>query len=100
MFTADDVDSGFEEGLLRVWWRAAARMDPKVVVAAPPEADTLVRVPGSVQVVLQVLSRSQLFGGVALRALMFDLKQVRRYLEDTGLREAARPAVGKLRCGW
>jgi hypothetical protein len=36
------------------------------------------------------------FGGVALRALVFDLKQVRRYLQDQQLREAARAVVGKL----
>ncbi|WP_370964750.1 hypothetical protein [Amycolatopsis sp. cg9] len=93
MFTADDVEPGLEEDLLLAWWREAARVDPKV---APPEADTLVRVPGSVQAALRQLSRSRFFGGVALRALVFDLKQVRRYLQDQQLREAARAVVGKL----
>ncbi|WP_208630531.1 hypothetical protein [Amycolatopsis kentuckyensis] len=93
MFTADDVERGLEEELLLAWWREAARVDPKV---APPEADTLVRVPGSVQAALRQLSRSRFFGGLALRALVFDLKQVRRYLQDQQLREAARAIVGKL----
>jgi hypothetical protein len=93
MFTAADVDSGFEEELLLAWWREAARVDPKV---APPEADTLVRAPGSVQAALRQLSRSRFFGGLALRALVFDLKQVRRYLQDQQLRDAARAAVRKL----
>jgi pimeloyl-ACP methyl ester carboxylesterase len=93
MFTADDVDSGFEEELLLAWWQEAARVDPKL---APPEADTLVRIPGSAQAALRQLSRSRFFGGLALRALVFDLKQVRRYLQDPELREAARAAVSKL----
>jgi hypothetical protein len=93
MFTADDVESGLEEDLLLAWWRQAARVDPKV---APPEADTLVRVPGSAQAALRQLSRSRFFGGLALRAMVLDLKQVRRYLQDQQLREAARAVVSKL----
>jgi hypothetical protein len=93
VFTTDDVEPGLEEDLLLAWWREAARVDPKV---APPEADTLVRVPGSVQAALRQLSRSRFFGGLALRAMVFDLKQVRRYLQDQQLRAAARSAVGKL----
>ncbi len=56
MFTADDVEPGLEEDLLLAWWQEAARVDAKV---APPEADTLVRAPGSVQAALRQLSRSQ-----------------------------------------
>ncbi|WP_326950904.1 GPI inositol-deacylase [Amycolatopsis sp. NBC_01307] len=93
MFTADDVDPGLEEDLLLAWWREAARVDPKV---APPEGDTLVRAPGSVQAALRQLSRSRFFGSLALRALVFDLKQVGRYLQDEQLRDAARAAVRKL----
>ncbi|MDX3192068.1 hypothetical protein PV458_26965 [Streptomyces sp. MN03-5084-2B] len=93
IFTANDVDAGLEEELLLAWWREAARVDPKV---APPEADTLVRAPGSAQTALRQLSRSRFFGGLALRAMVFDLKQVSRYLRDAQLREAARAAVGKL----
>ncbi|WP_230862987.1 hypothetical protein [Amycolatopsis camponoti] len=92
-FTADDVETGLEEDLLLAWWTEAARVDPKV---APPGADTLVRVPGSVQAALRQLSRSRFFGGLALRAMVFDLKQVSRYLRDPHLREAAQATVGKL----
>ncbi|HEX6354754.1 hypothetical protein [Actinophytocola sp.] len=91
MFTAADVEAGLEEELLLAWWQEAARVDPRV---APPDGDTLVRVPGSVQAALRQLSRSAFFGGVALRALVFDLKQVRRYLQDAQLRKAARSVVG------
>jgi hypothetical protein len=93
MFTAADVNPGLEEELLLAWWREAARADPTV---APPEADTLLRAPGSVQAALRQLSRSRFFGGLALRALVFDLKQVSRYLQDQQLRDAARAAVRKL----
>jgi pimeloyl-ACP methyl ester carboxylesterase len=93
MFTADDVEPGLEGDLLLAWWREAARVDPKV---APPDADTLVRAPGSAQAALRQLSRSRFFGGLALRAMVSDLKQVRRYLQDQQLREAARTIVGNL----
>lgn len=93
IFTADDVEPGLEEDLLLAWWQEAARVDPKV---APPEADTLVRAPGSVQAALRQLSRSRFFGGLALRAMVFDLKQVRRYLQDQQLRKAARTMVRAL----
>ncbi|WP_406631969.1 hypothetical protein [Amycolatopsis sp. WGS_07] len=96
LLTAADVQPGLEEDLLLAWWSEAARVDPKV---APPGVDTLVRVPGSVQTALWQLSRSTFFGGLALRALVFDLKQVRRYLQDQDLRKAARAAVGKLITG-
>jgi hypothetical protein len=39
------------------------------------------------------LSRSRFFAGVALRGLVFDLKQVSRYLGDADLRRAARDRV-------
>lgn len=92
VFTAADVEAGLERDLLLAWWREAARVDPRV---APPDGDTLVRVPGSVQAALRQLSRSAFFGGMALRALVFDLKQVRRYLDDGQLRQAARMAVSR-----
>jgi len=46
-----------------------------------------------VQAALKALSHSKFFGGLALRTLVFDLKQVRRYLTDPGLRAAARARV-------
>lgn len=42
----EDVRPGFEQELLLAWWRHAATVDPSV---PPPDADTLVRVPRSVQ---------------------------------------------------
>ena len=48
------------------------------------------------QAALRALSRSKFFGGLALRTLVFDLKQVRRYLTDSGLRAAAQARVTRL----
>ncbi|MFD8285684.1 hypothetical protein ACFV47_41900 [Streptomyces solisilvae] len=90
VLTAADVAPGLERELLLAWWRQAAAVDETV---APPDADTLVRTPASVQAALRQLSRSRFFAGVALRALVFDLKQVSRYLLDAEVRRAARQRV-------
>ncbi|MEU2514476.1 hypothetical protein [Streptomyces syringium] len=86
LFTAADVEDGLEQDLLFAWWRAAAARDERVVA---PGADTLARTPQSVQAALRALSRSRFFSGVAWRAMISDLKQVRRYLTDQQLRAAA-----------
>jgi hypothetical protein len=90
LYTSSDVGEGFEQDLLFAWWEAAAAVDDRVV---PPDGDTLVRTPRSVQAGLRALSRSRFFSGVALRALVFDLKQTRRYLLDPEVRRAARDRV-------
>ena len=92
-YRASDVEPGLETELLLEWWEAAAAVEPQVVA---PGADTLARTPGSVQAALRALSHSKFFGGLALRTLIFDLKQVRRYLTDPGLRAAARARVTTL----
>ncbi|MER5908727.1 hypothetical protein ABT150_53750 [Streptomyces mirabilis] len=93
-YTATDVEDGFEQELLLAWWKAAADSDPGVV---PPDADTLVSTPQSVQAALRALSGSRFFAGVALRAMVFDLKQVHRYLTEPGLRaKALARVVGRI----
>lgn len=90
-WTAADVEEGLERELLAAWWRAAAESDPAVV---PPDGvDTLVAMPGSVQAALRALSGSRFFAGIALRAMVSDLKQVRRYLTDPVVRDLARRRV-------
>ncbi|MEU7607189.1 hypothetical protein [Streptomyces sp. NPDC041003] len=91
-FTSADVQEGIETDLLMALWAEAARVDRRVV---PPGADTLARTPGSVQAGLRALSRSEFFAGVALRALVFDLKQVASYLEDAAVRGEAAERVWK-----
>ena len=90
---ASDVQPGLEQDLLLAWWRAAADVDDAVV---PPDAATLARTPKSAQAALRALSRSRFFSGLALRALVADLKQVRMYLTDAGVRERARNSVRTL----
>lgn len=91
MYTSEDVGAGFETDLLLAWWKAAADSDPGVV---PPGAqDTLVATPRSVQAALRALSGSRFFAGLSLRAMVFDLKQVHRYLLDQDLRAECRGRV-------
>lgn len=89
-FESADVEAGFEQELLMAWWREAAATDPSV---APPTGDTLAATPRSVQAALRALSGSRFFAGIALRALVFDLKQVHRYLHDPRVRACARGRV-------
>lgn len=91
LYGPDDVDEGLEQELLLAWWRAAADSDPAVV--PPDSTDTLPGTPRSVQAALRALSASKFFAGLAMRAMVFDLKQVRRYLLDLDLREKARGRV-------
>jgi hypothetical protein len=75
----------FDAELLMAWWRGAAESDAGVI---GPDARTLARVPGSVQAGLRALSGSVFFAGLAERAMLFDLQQVRRYLTDPVVRTA------------
>ncbi|WP_331770269.1 GPI inositol-deacylase (plasmid) [Embleya sp. NBC_00888] len=89
-----DLAPGLETDLLIAWWSAAADSDPGVV---PPDAmDTLARVPRSVQAGLLALLRSRFFAGLAMRALIADLRQTRSYLTDHDIRCAARARVEAL----
>lgn len=81
-----------DEGeLLLLFWREAARAEPDRVVS--PDADVRGATPGSVQMALRVLARSRFFAGLAERAFIGALKQVRMYLRDPAIRDAARAAV-------
>ncbi|WP_405958494.1 hypothetical protein [Streptomyces phaeochromogenes] len=91
VYTSKDVEAGFETELLLAWWQAAADSDSAVV--SPSSQDTLAATPKSVQAALRALSGSRFFAGVALRAMVFDLKQVHRYLLDPDLRAQARGRV-------
>ncbi|MFF2330169.1 MULTISPECIES: hypothetical protein [unclassified Streptomyces] len=91
MFTASDVADGFELDLLLAWWERAAGIDATVPPATG--ATTLARSPRAAQTALRALQHSRFFADVSLRALVFDLKQVRRYLLDPELRITARRRV-------
>jgi hypothetical protein len=79
-----------EAELLMLLWNEAARLEPKRV--APPEADRRTT-SSAVQVALRVLARSRFFAGMAERAFIGALKQVRRYLRESEIRTAAQDAV-------
>ena len=85
LYDAADVDDPYEAELLDLWWREAAATDGNVM---PPGGRELVRAPQSAQTALVALSRSRFFSGMAMRSLVFDLKQVRRYFTEDGVREA------------
>ena len=87
---ASDVTDGYETELLLALWAEAARTDDAVV---PPDARTLARAPLAVQRALNALSRSRFFAGLALRAMVLDLKQVRAYLCDPDVRSAVQARV-------
>jgi hypothetical protein len=89
-FDAQDVGDEWEQALLELWWREAARVDPAV---RGPDARTKVSVPSAVQRALDALSQSRYFAGLAERALIYDLKQVRRYLHEPEIRREARASV-------
>jgi len=79
-----------EAELLMMWWQEAARVDPQV---PDPEEDMKAATPKSVQMALRVLSRSKFFTGLAERAFIGSLKQVRRYMREPDIRIAAQQAV-------
>jgi hypothetical protein len=83
VLTAGDVAEGFDQELLALWWAQAARVDEQVIA---PDVRSLARAPSAVQAALRALSGSEFFAGLALRALVFDLHQVRRYLTEPQVR--------------
>ncbi len=86
-----DVQAGWEQELLVAWWRATAQIDPEAVRV--PGDQSLVSTPVPVQMILNQLSQSRFFAGVAARSMIGNLKQVRRYLFDSDLREQIRDRV-------
>jgi hypothetical protein len=89
-FDASDVADDWERELLELWWREAARVDPAV---HGPDARTKLRAPDLVQRALDALCQSSYFAGIAERALIYDLKQVRRYIKESDVRREARASV-------
>ena len=78
-YDASDVEDPLELALLDAWWREAARLGP----STPDRSDaTRARTPNWVQRALYALCGSTYFAGVAERALIGALKQVRAYLTD------------------
>jgi hypothetical protein len=91
-FDASDVE-GWEGELLNAWWREAAQTDSGVV---GPDDRTMLATPQLIQRALNALSNSRFFAGIAERALIFDLKQVKLYLHDSAVRQAVQQRIAQV----
>lgn len=88
----NSLDS-FEMDLLYSWWHEAARVDSHVV---SPSTRTLARAPRTAQSALRALSRSRYFAGASERAMLGNLRQVRRYFSEPEIRAEAIRRVAAL----
>jgi hypothetical protein len=75
-YDAADIERGYEEDLLLAMWERAARCDDAIVT---PDEEVLSRTPSTARRALAALSRSRFLTGIAERAFIGDLKQVRLY---------------------
>ncbi|PKV84273.1 antibiotic ABC transporter ATP-binding protein [Streptomyces sp. TLI_146] len=95
-----DVEEGLEADLLDAWWQQAAAVDDKV---PPVEEDgtrgavafgaSRLLLSQRVRSALDALSGARFFKPVTERMLIGELKQVRRYLDEPPVWQAARAAV-------
>jgi pimeloyl-ACP methyl ester carboxylesterase len=94
-YTASDV-AEWESSLLQKWWEAGVDNEPSLPTA---NAHTKVRTPEFAQRALNALSRHKYFKNVAEQAMIYDLKQVRIYMNDDTVRastlERVRQHVGE-----
>jgi hypothetical protein len=88
---ASDVEGGFETQLLRLWYQEAVLKDPNL--PKPEDPTRPPAIPGSVQKLLDALSQSRTFAGLAERALILNLKQVHRYMADPVTRSAIQARI-------
>jgi hypothetical protein len=89
---AADIHDGPERELLDLWWREAARVEPRV---PGPEDDTMLRTPMAAQRALNALSASGFFTGMTERMIIGSLKQVRRYFDEPDIRAGATARVAR-----
>jgi hypothetical protein len=89
-YDKNDVEEGWEQELLDLWWREAARVEPQV---PGPDARTRARTPLVVQRALNALTNSTYFAGLAENVLINDLKQAHWYLRDKSVRSEAQRRV-------
>ena len=90
---ATDITDPLEREMLDAWWREAARIESQV---PGPQDATKLWAPQTVQRALNALSHSKFFAGLAERVLIFDLKQVVLYLNNSHIREEAQAQVSKV----
>ena len=81
--SAVDVTAPQDLALIEAWWKAAVAVDPRI---PGPDAQTKLATPQIVQRALNALSHLPYFRNVAEAAMIFDLKQVRLYMNDAIIR--------------
>ena len=86
---AEDLDPALEEELLVPLWRAAATEEG----TPGPESASGTAGKGLAQRALRALNSSAFFSGLTARALVGDLRQVRSYLQEPAIRQAAQDRV-------
>ncbi|MFE1444143.1 antibiotic ABC transporter ATP-binding protein [Streptomyces sp. NPDC058739] len=97
-----DVEAGLEADLLQAWWQQAAELED--AVPSPDEEGT--RGPAGfaasrlllsqrARAALNALAGARFFQPVTKRMLVSELKQVRRYLDEPPVWQAARAAVAE-----
>jgi hypothetical protein len=90
---ASDVEPGFETALLTLWYQEARLKDPNL--PKPEDAVLPPALPGGVQRMLDLLSQSKTFAGLAERALILNLKQVHRYMSEPAIRSAIQARIAQ-----
>jgi hypothetical protein len=93
LYTAVDVEEGFERKLLEAWWAEAAATDDAVT---GPGATTKLRTPKVAQRALNALSQSRFFAGLTERLIIGFIKQVHAYLGDDSVRGEIQARVDRL----
>ena len=92
-YDANDVEAGFESELLANWYEQARLHDPSL--HKPGEPTRLPAIPRNIQRMLDALSQSKTFAGLSERALIFNLKQVRRYMTEPATRAAIQDRIAQ-----
>ncbi|MFG2349557.1 alpha/beta hydrolase family protein [Streptomyces phaeochromogenes] len=88
----EEIEDDFETALLRVWWEGGALQEPDRI-ESPERSGSKAPVPRSVQHMMEALTRSRSMTKIAQRFLLGSLRQVNRYLNETGIRERAQECV-------
>jgi len=90
-YDASDISSDWEKELLVQWWEEVAKVEPGILGLKDTSKEKATH--QIVQNALRGLTRSQFFGGVAEKIVIFYLKQVGAYLHDQERRKQIRERV-------
>jgi hypothetical protein len=91
VYTAVDIEPGFEGELLEELWHCAATIDP--AVPGPDDKVVKARTPATAQRALSALVRSRFFTGLAERLIIGFIKQVHLYMTNGEIRKNAQDRV-------